>query len=94
MTQNDDQETRESPALDADGAEVRFTRADVESVGDPAAAGTGAEEGFGDSPAAAHARVDSSDPSPGERPELQILGAFLGAFVVAKILKRLFGRDD
>jgi hypothetical protein len=44
MTQDETQETRESPALDG-------------------------------------------------RPEVQVLGAFVGAFVLAKVLKRLFGRD-
>jgi hypothetical protein len=93
MTQDETQETRESPALDPDADEVRFSRADVESVGDPAAAGTGTATG--DSPAAAQERADR-DAEPGgplERPEVQILGAFVGAFVLAKLLKRLFGRD-
>ena len=113
MSQDDNQDTRESPALDADAGELRFTRVDAESIGDPAAAGTDAEgdpgsapveapgadetpaftttgEPAGDSPAAAHERASADD---GGRPELQILGAFLGAFVFAQILKRIFGRD-
>jgi hypothetical protein len=96
VTQDDTQDTRESPALGDDGGELRFTRVDAESIGDPAAAGTDAEgdpqaapvEPAGDSPAAAHERAGD-----GGRPELQILGAFLGAFVFAQVLKRIFGRD-
>ena len=131
----ENQDTRESPALSPD--EVTFTREDAESVGDPAAAGTGAEgdpgaapieaPGAGEtaatattgtppmdtpsptgavaadpppsadapagSPAEAQARAESGDDSPLQRPEVQILGAFLGAFVFAQILKRLFGND-
>jgi hypothetical protein len=110
----ENQETRESPALQPD--EVSFSREDAESVGDPAAAGTGAEGDPGsapveapgaadtaatattgeppqDSPAGAQARAESGDGSPLERPEVQILGAFVGAFVLAKLLQRLFSRD-
>jgi hypothetical protein len=83
MTQDETQETRESPALDADADEVRFSTA------------TAPAEPAGDSPAAAQERAehDAEPGSPAERPELQILGAFVGAFVLAKLLKRLFGRD-
>ena len=93
MTPDETQETRESPALDPDLDEVSFSRADVESVGDPAAAGTGTAAG--DSPASAQRRADR-DAEPGgplERPEVQILGAFVGAFVFAKLLQRVFGGD-
>ena len=101
MTQDDTQDTRESPALDAEAGELRFTRVDAESIGDPAAAGTDAEgdptaapvepafDEPRESPAAAHERAAAD----GGRPELQILGAFLGAFVFAQVLKRIFGRD-
>jgi hypothetical protein len=91
----DDQETRESPALNPQ--EVQFSREDAESIGDPAAGGMGAEDtsapAIGDSPAAAQARAEGGDTSPLERPEVQVLGAFIGAFVVAKLLQRLFSRD-
>ena len=122
MSQDERQETRESPALDA--SEVQFSRTDAESVGDPAAAGTDAvgdpgsapveAPGAGEtaatavsgdpaqdapaaeapagSPAAAQARA-GGDESPLERPEVQVLAAFVGAFVLAKLLQRLFGRD-
>ena len=81
MTQDETQETRESQALDADGAEVTFTSADADTNGD--------------SPAAAQERAEhAAEPdSPLERPEVQILGAFVGAFVLAKLLQKLFGRD-
>jgi hypothetical protein len=94
----DDRDTRESPALNPD--EVRFSTAQAESIGDPAAAGTGAEgdpagapvEPAG-SPAAAQERAEAGDGSPLERPEVQVLGAFVGAFIVAKLLQRLFASD-
>jgi hypothetical protein len=93
VTQDDNQETRESPALD----EVQFSSEDAESVGDPAAAGTDAVgdaqgapvEGEG-SPAAAQARAYDDEGLP---PEVQILGAFVGAFILAQLLKWLFSRN-
>ena len=124
MIEDENQETRESPALSTD--EVTFTREDAESVGDPAAAGAGAEgdpgsapveapgagetaatattgtppEGYpavdepaAGSPAAAQQRAESGGDSPLARPEVQILGAFVGAFALAKLLQKLFGRD-
>ena len=45
------------------------------------------------SPAAAQERAEAGDASPLERPEVQVLAAFLGAFVLAQVLKRLLGRD-
>jgi hypothetical protein len=98
VSQEETQDTRESPALDAN--EVQFSRADAESVGDPAAAGTDAAGDPGTapvepsgSPAAAQERAYEGDDSPFDRPEVQILGAFVGAFVLAKLLQWLFGRD-
>jgi hypothetical protein len=97
VTEEENQETRESPALGAQD-EVEFSREDVESVGDPAAAGTDSEataaggEPAQGSPAAAQARAEG-DEGPLGRPEVQILGAFVGAFVLAKLLQWLFGRD-
>jgi hypothetical protein len=99
----DNQDTRESPALEPD--EVQFSTADAESVGDPAAAGTAAEGDpqaapvdtggsfGGQSPADAQERASGGDESPLERPEVQILGAFVGAFILAKLLHWLFSRD-
>jgi hypothetical protein len=111
VREEETQETRESPALDAN--EVQFTREDAESIGDPAAAGTAAEGDPGsapveapgagetaasattgeppqDSPAGAQARAGADE---GLAPELQILGAFVGAFILAKLLQWLFSRD-
>jgi predicted metal-dependent enzyme (double-stranded beta helix superfamily) len=95
MSRDDSQDTRESPALD----EVELSPEDVQSIGDPAAAGTdavgddSAPVGGGDSPQAAQNRAHGGDESPLDRPEVQILGAFVGAFVLAKLLQWLFGRD-
>ena len=94
MSKKDSQETRESPALDT---EVQFSAEDAESVGDAAAAGTDAVGDDsapvygGDSPAAAQERA-YGDETPFDRPEVQILGAFVGAFILAKLLQRLFSR--
>ena len=98
MIDEENQETRETAAVPAE--EVTFSQADAESVGDPAVAGTGAEgepvdvPGAGaESPAAAQERAEFGDESPLERPEVQILGAFVGAFILAKLLQKLFSRD-
>jgi hypothetical protein len=110
VREEETQETRESPALDAN--EVQFSRADAESVGDPAAAGTDAEGDPGSAPveapgagetAATAATGEPPEGSPagaqaraahdeGLAPELQILGAFVGAFILAKLLQWLFSR--
>ena len=73
---DEDQETRESPALNPE--ELQFTHPDAEPS---------------NSPAAAQARAESGDGSPLERPEVQVLGAFVGAFILAKLLQRLFSSD-
>jgi hypothetical protein len=94
VSQDDNQDTRESPALDE--AEVEFSKEDLESVGDPAAAGTDTAATAADgeppegSPAAAQQRAEGDGGLP---PEVQILGAFVGAFVLAKLLQWLFSRD-
>jgi hypothetical protein len=88
----DNQETRESPAL----GEVEFSTEEAQSVGDPAAAGTdavgddSAPVESGQSPAAAQERAQGDEGLPAE---VQILGAFVGAFVLAKLLQWLFSRD-
>ena len=43
----------------------------------------------GESPWAAHEAADSVG-----RPEIPVIGAFVGGFVFAKILKKLGGGDD
>jgi hypothetical protein len=48
----------------------------------------------GTSPAAADRQAaDSHDPFT-DKPELFVAGAFVGAFVIAKVLKKLTGSDD
>ena len=85
--------------------EIRFTREDVTGVGDAAAAGTDPAAGGvelppppppldtepAESPAAADRRAAEHDSG---RPEVAILGAFVGAFVAAKLIGRLRGGDD
>jgi hypothetical protein len=80
------------PVVEADAAgatEVHYTSG--EPAPQPAAAPpTGAG---GTSPAAADRQAaDSHDPFM-EKPELFVAGAFVGAYVVAKLLKRLTGSD-
>jgi hypothetical protein len=69
VTDDETQETRESPAVATD------------------------EPPPSESPAGAQARAEYGDESPLDRPEVQILGAFVGAFVFAKLLQKLFSRD-
>jgi hypothetical protein len=103
--QHDD--TREGE--DLAGAEVRFDQGDAEAVGDPAAASVeaeGAAAGGGvageaesggweppgeQSPAAADRRGAEQAESP---PFIPIAGAFVGAFVAAKLLGKLGGGND
>jgi hypothetical protein len=81
------------PVVEAEAAgatEVHYTSDQPEPQ--PAAApptGTG-----GTSPAAADRQAaDSHDPFV-EKPELFVAGAFVGAYVLAKLLKKLTGSDD
>jgi hypothetical protein len=76
----------ETPASDATAASATTG----EPAGDSPAAGGGTG---GDSPAAAQERASGGEVSPIERPEVQILGAFVGAFILAKLLQRIFGSD-
>ena len=46
--------------------------------------------GSSESPWAAHEAV-ASDPG---RPEIPVIGAFIGGFLLAKVLKKLGGGDD
>jgi hypothetical protein len=107
VTQEQHDETHEGDALG--DAEVRFDRDDAEAVGDPAAASVDAEgaaiggevpgeaEGGAweppgeQTPAAADRRGAEQAESP---PIIPIAGAFVGAFVAAKLLGKLGGGDD
>ncbi|MEA2475551.1 MAG: hypothetical protein QOE06_3466 [Thermoleophilaceae bacterium] len=119
MSENENQDTRESPAIspedvaaaaapaaesapadapappaDAPAAPADAPAAPPEEVSFSLREDTGADHaGGGQSPAAGQERAESGDQSPLERPEVQILGAFVGAFVLAKLLQRLFSRD-
>jgi hypothetical protein len=59
----------------------------------PAAAPQSPTSG-GTSPAAADRQAAEEDDPFSEKPELFIGGAFVGAFVFAKLLKKLTGSDD
>jgi hypothetical protein len=77
------------PVVDAGATEVHYTS---EPGAQPAAAP--ATESGGTSPAAADRQAaDAHDPFT-DKPELFVAGAFVGAFVVAKLLKKLTGADD
>jgi hypothetical protein len=90
--QEEPQDTRETDAL-ASG-EVSFERADVEAVGDPAAASVDAEPEAPpayEAPAQAQQRATAQAESP---PFAAIGGAFVGAFAAAKLLGKLGGGGD
>jgi hypothetical protein len=100
-----DQPTDESPALNFDpGPQVVDTTAVEEPVEQPPVRGaeeevapTGGPEpsfepsGAGTSPREADRAAAARDDA--GRPELEALGAFAGAFLIAQILKRLGGGD-
>lgn len=62
---------------------------------DPAAGGPqrGASGTWATSPAAADAAASSARQGFESRPELYVAGAFVGAFALAQVLKRLLGDD-
>jgi hypothetical protein len=51
--------------------------------------GDAATNGSGQSPWAAHEAVASN-----ARPEIPVIGAFVGGFILAKVLKAIGGGDD
>jgi hypothetical protein len=102
----EEQDTRESDAVAP--AQVSFEPQQVEAVGDPAAASVDADAAAGEpvvgepiaaepetfagqSPVEADTRGAEQAESP---PIVAIAGAFVGAFVAAKLLGRLGGGDD
>jgi hypothetical protein len=92
--EEEERDTRETEALAAQP--VQFEPAQVEAVGDPAAASVDAEAGEplatgGESPIEADARGAEQAESP---PIAAIVGAFVGAFVAAKLIGRLGGGND
>jgi hypothetical protein len=83
------------PVVDA-GADAGAGATEVHYTSEPGAqpAAAPATESGGTSPAAADREAaDSHDPFT-DKPELFVAGAFVGAFVVAKLLKKLTGADD
>jgi hypothetical protein len=88
------------PVVDAGavaaGADAGAGATEVHYTSEPGAQPAAAPEfeSGGTSPAAADREAaDSHDPFT-DKPELFVAGAFVGAFVVAKILKKLTGADD
>jgi hypothetical protein len=81
----------EDAAKDEGTTEVFFSRDEPQPQ--PAAAPQSPTSG-GTSPAAADRQAAQDTDSFSEKPELFIGGAFVGAFVVAKLLKKLTGGDD
>lgn len=80
-------------AAPSDTTEVFFSRDEPEAPApQPAAApSTGST---GTSPAAADRQAAESHDAFTQKPELFVGGAFVGAFVLAKLLKKLTGSDD
>jgi hypothetical protein len=87
----DEQEDKPGEDVAAAAAtEVHYT-AD-EPAPQPAAAP--AVSSGGTSPAAADRQAAESHDPFTDKPELFVAGAFVGAFVIAKVLKKLTGSDD
>jgi hypothetical protein len=79
------------PVVEADAATTGATEVHDTSE-QPGAAPP--EEAGGTSPAAADRQAAESHDAFTDRPELFVAGAFVGAFVVAKLLKKLTGSGD
>jgi hypothetical protein len=90
--------------VEADAAAAKPDEGTTEvffSRDEPAAAGAGAPQPAaapstppsGTSPAAADRQAADSHDQFEQKPELYIAGAFVGAFVLGKLLKKLTGRD-
>jgi hypothetical protein len=79
------------PVVDADAATEGATEVH-HTAEQPAAAPP--EESGGTSPAAADREAAESHDAFTDKPELFVAGAFVGAFVFAKLLKKLTGSDD
>jgi hypothetical protein len=82
----------EDAAKDEGATEVFFSRDEPQPQPQPAAAPQSPTSG-GTSPAAADRQAAQDADSFSEKPELFIGGAFVGAFVFAKLLKKLTGSD-
>jgi hypothetical protein len=87
------------PEADAGATEVFFSRDEPAAAESPATAApqpatAPPPPSSGTSPAAADRQAAESHDSFSQKPELFIGGAFVGAFVLAKLLKKLTGRGD
>jgi hypothetical protein len=86
----------EAPAEDAAAAarETAVGHQVVEAAPEPQPAAAPPSDGGGTSPAAADRQAaEQRDPFV-QKPELYVAGAFVGAYVVAKLLKKLTGGGD
>src|SRR3954470_14837013 len=78
---------------DSDTTEVFFSK-DEPAAGQPQPAAAPPQEPSGTSPAAADRQAADDKDEFASKPEVYVAGAFVGAFVFAKVLKKLFGSDD
>ena len=78
-------------ASDTGATEVFFSRDEPEP---PQPAAAPAPEPSGTSPAAADREAADAQGGFQQKPELFVVGAFVGAFVLGKVLKKLTGSDD
>jgi hypothetical protein len=86
-------EQEDKPGEDAAAAaatEVQYTTGQPE----PQPAAAPAVSSAGTSPAAADRQAAESHDPFTDKPEVFVAGAFVGAFVIAKVLKKLTGSDD
>ena len=88
------EEREDKPEEEATAARETAVGHPVVEADEPQPAAAPASESGGTSPVAADREAaDSHDPFT-DKPELFVAGAFVGAFVVAKLLKKLTGADD
>ena len=86
-------ESGAAEAPDAGATEVFFSREEpAPEQTQPAAAPP--QEPSGTSPAAADRRAAEEEDQFAAKPELFVAGAFVGAFLFGKLLKKLTGSDD
>jgi hypothetical protein len=87
------------PVVDSDATEVFFSRDEPaaqasQAAPEPQPAAAPPTGDGGTSPAAADRQAaEAKDPFVA-KPELFVAGAFVGAFVIGKLLKKLTGSDD
>jgi hypothetical protein len=77
---------------DTGATEVFFSKDDPVAETQPAAAPP--QQPSGTSPAAADRQAAEAQDEFAAKPELFVAGAFVGAFIIGKLLKKLTGSDD